>query len=486
MPLRRLITVALVALAACSSAPAAAPTPADPSTTAAPITAAPATTTTAPTTTTTTAPPAPTLPPPTPGTCPAAPPLAEPDPDRPVYDVHATIDVPAGTVEGVSTIRFRPDLPIDRVVLRLWANSPRIAAVGGAQTVGPITDAATGTPMATNQPDATTVEVLLPGPIGDGEEITLAVPFHLQVGSTVNDRVSHSGDTLRLGSFLPLLAWEPGVGWDTEPPTSGFAEAASSTVADWTVTLDVTPGYDVLASGRRDGNTWRATAARDVAASIGHFRVVTAVEDLPNPVQVDVGVDASLAVDEAAFLGRVVEALRDFTARFGPYPYETFTLALTPDLDGGIEFPGHVMQGPGTLGRTTPHEVGHQWFYGLVGNDQGRDPFLDEALASYAEFRFEGTIDVNRARAIPSVGRGLAGAPMTYWETRQSAYYRSVYVQGAVAVASLGDLDLVDCALRLYVATNAFRIARPADLVAALSVVFPDAATRLAAYGINP
>ena len=38
----------------------------------------------------------------------------------------------SGTVEGHLTVQFTPDLPIDRVELRLWANSPRIAAAGGA------------------------------------------------------------------------------------------------------------------------------------------------------------------------------------------------------------------------------------------------------------------------------------------------------------------------------------------------------------------
>jgi hypothetical protein len=58
-------------------------------------------------------------------------------------------------------------------------------------------------------------------------------------------------------------------------------------------------------------------------------------------------------------------------------------------------------------------------------------------------------------------------------------------MQGADAVARLGSVDQVDCALRGYVARNAFRIATPSDLVAALTVVFPDAADRLAPYGLH-
>jgi hypothetical protein len=71
---------------------------------------------------------------------------------------------------------------------------------------------------------------------------------------------------------------------------------------------------------------------------------------------------------------------------------------------------------------------------------------------------------------------------MTYWEGR-SSYYRGVYVQGAKALAALGPPDLVDCALRLYVARNAYAVARPSDLVDALRSVFPDAPAVLARYG---
>ena len=74
---------------------------------------------------------------------------------------------------------------------------------------------------------------------------------------------------------------------------------------------------------------------------------------------------------------------------------------------------------------------------------------------------------------------------MTYWEPRQSSYYAGVYVQGAQALAALGPPDLVDCALRVYAAVDAYRIARPADLVRALRTVFPDPASLLAPFGVR-
>jgi hypothetical protein len=160
-------------------------------------------------------------------------------------------------------------------------------------------------------------------------------------------------------------------------------------------------------------------------------------------------------------------------------------LALTPDLSGGIEYPMHVMQGPGTLGRTTSHEVGHQWFYGLVATNQGATPWIDEGMASWAEARAEDSLQSMKERTIPAEGRGHAGEPMTFWESRQSAYYRSVYVQGTQALAALGPPELVDCALRQLVARQAYRVTGNGEVVAALTTVFPDAATVLARYGIH-
>jgi hypothetical protein len=50
---------------------------------------------------------------------------------------------------------------------------------------------------------------------------------------------------------------------------------------------------------------------------------------------------------------------------------------------------------------------------------------------------------------------------------------------------ALGPLDRVDCALRHYVARMAYRVARPADVLAALSAVFPDAPAIFGRYGVH-
>ena len=261
------------------------------------------------------------------------------------------------------------------------------------------------------------------------------------------------------------------------------AEAVTSPVGDYDVAVGIPAGYDVLGTGvRGDDGRWRATAVRDFALSVGHFTTANASVD---GIDVTVGVDQSVAEDPNVQLALITDALHAYAGRFGPYPWPSYSVAVTPGFHGGIEFPNHVMQAPGSSARSVVHEVAHQWFYSLVGNDQARDPWLDEGLASYAEFVQRGSLADMAARAVPSSVRGHAADPMTFWEGRDSVYYTGVYVQGAVAVASLGRVDQVDCALRSYVARNAFRIATPTDLLTALASVFPDAESGLAAGGVT-
>ena len=144
-----------------------------------------------------------------------------------------------------------------------------------------------------------------------------------------------------------------------------------------------------------------------------------------------------------------------------------------------------VHTGPGAQGRSTSHEVGHQWFYALVENDQGRDPWLDEALASWAEVGYEGTLASFRTRPIPAAGQGHVGEPTSFWDRTSADYYTSVYVQGVQALDAVGPRDKIDCALATYVAANAYRVARPSDLLAALDGLLPGASAALVRYGVH-
>ncbi len=89
--------------------------------------------------------------------------------------------------------------------------------------------------------------------------------------------------------------------------------------------------------------------------------------------------------------------LMHYQKLFGPYPYRQLIAVHPPDVAapaGGMEYPGLIVTGGPwylpwsgfrSLAAVTLHELAHQWFYGLIANDESRFPVLDEGLASWAE-----------------------------------------------------------------------------------------------------
>lgn len=411
--------------------------------------------------------------------------LPAPPTNRPQYRMRVTLQPEQKLVTGDLRVRFTPDVATDRLVFRLWPNSPYLSRVGAHLQAGPVDSGGRQLPSA--NPEPTILEVRPGGTLAAGQAVEVHVPWRLTMPTLLGERLGTLAGTMRLGSFFPLLSWEPGVGWATEPPTSGLAEASTSPIADFDVVVTAPPGLDVLASGvERGGGRWVASAVRDFALSAGHFRTAAGTARAPNPVRVTVGVDASMPDERPGdYLSTAVHSLEDYSRRFSPYPWPSLTLAITPNLPGGIEYPTHVMQGPGTVRDITPHEVGHMWFYSLVGNDQARDPWLDEGMATYAEARVDHLTERYQRLTLPERVRGRLGEPMTFWDAQQSLYFSGVYAQGAKALLALGGPSVADCVLRVYVAHEAYLIARPADLIAAASAIVPDAARILARFGVH-
>ena len=142
--------------------------------------------------------------------------------------------------------------------------------------------------------------------------------------------------------------------------------------------------------------TFAAGPARDfyIAASDRFVAVSRTVgETTINSYSVaDLTDGAELALEFAA------AALESFNERFGVYPYTEFDVVSTPMLALGMEYPGIVaitldeydldseirgVPAQVMLEGTVVHEVGHQWFYNAVGNDQVDEPWLDEAIVQY-------------------------------------------------------------------------------------------------------
>jgi aminopeptidase N len=409
--------------------------------------------------------------------------LPAPPADRPHYALTVHVLEGLRTVDGTLAIRFAPERATDHLVFRLWANEPYLARLGAKLTVGAVRSAGQALPVT--RPDPTTL--VIERPLAAEEPIEVSMTWRLRLPRGDTDRM-HGGSVARLGSFFPLLAWNPREGWALDPPSSFGAETWTSPSADFDVRVTAPPGLRVLASGEQVGRgRWHATAVRDFALAAGRFTVVRGTANAPGTVRVIVGVERGLPFDARRFLGFARSVLAAHSHRFGPYPWPTFTLAAMNDLGHhNWEYPTLTFQDsydPGPAAASA-HEIGHQWFYSLVGNNQARDPWLDEALASWAQARYSNALASYVEQQIPDSVRGQLGQPMSFWDRFDILTFGDgVYTQGVQALASLGDPAEVDCALRLYAEQNAYGIATPDDLLRALETFFPDARAKLEAYG---
>jgi hypothetical protein len=413
--------------------------------------------------------------------CPVPPPPQQPWPQRPRYELIVHVRPGYRRVDGDLTVRFTPNRDTRRLVFRLWPNGPRQLAEGARLTVGAATSAG-GRRLTTRRPDPTTLVVQ--SPLRSGQSITVHLPWRLRVPRTGSDRIAHFRDGLRLGSFFPILAWDPRRGWATDPPTRLIAETSTSPVADFDVRVSAPAGATALASGSPVGpGRWHAAAVRDVAVAAGRFKVVTATAHAPNPVTVRVAVAGGAQVPRDV-LALTVRTLHGLAQRYGPYRWKSYTVVATPDLGAeGIEYPTLVyIGGAPIVALLVQHESAHQWFYSLVGNDQARDPWLDEALATWSQIRLAGGAPSD-FQALGTVRH--VGAPVSFFGTDTPEYFRQVYGGGVAALASLRVDPKVDCALKLYAARAAYTIAQPQDLLDQLDRVIPGAAGRLRRFGIH-
>lgn len=180
------------------------------------------------------------------------------------------------------------------------------------------------------------------------------------------------------------------------------------------------------------------------------------------------------------------EILSYFSNRFGEYAWPQFTVAQAGD--GGMEYPMLIMitgyRGLSSLYRVIAHEAGHQWYYGMMGNNETQEAWLDEGLAQFLTDeadrglngeRLENPLsglkrmvyvwDRSRWRDIESAYRlalnGYSEPLNTYHDRfRDGTTASLVYYKGEAVLRQLqymfGD-SLLDAAMRQYYADWQFR-----------------------------
>lgn len=78
----------------------------------------------------------------------------------------------------------------------------------------------------------------------------------------------------------------------------------------------------------------------------------------------------------------------------GEYPYNTLSVVEAPmAIGGGMEYPTLAAISPiadeDVLNSVIEHEVGHNWFYGILASNERKSPWMDEGMNSYYDNRYD-------------------------------------------------------------------------------------------------
>ncbi|MDW8283542.1 MAG: M1 family metallopeptidase [Myxococcales bacterium] len=337
------------------------------------------------------------------------------------YRITARLDERAHKVSGQLLLSWRnlERYPVRELVFHLYLNAFKNRASTFIREVGPqlrgdkmpeggygaidVTALRVGRHdlLAQARLDDTLLTVPLPEPVGP----SAAVQVEMDFVATLPKVFARSGYA---GPFHAVAQWFPKIGvWDCRPscrwrahPYHGQTEFFAD-YGVYEVELDVPADMIVGATGvleaeRSEGGRrhlrFRAEDVHDFAwmADPRFVEVWDELHDAWGVVSLRLLTrPGSLGMNER-HLQAVRQGLLELQRRFGPYPYSQLTIVVPPPDGsgaGGMEYPTLFATISGEAPRwlafhdeVTLHELGHQYFYGILGTDEVEEAWLDEGL----------------------------------------------------------------------------------------------------------
>lgn len=244
--------------------------------------------------------------------------------------------------------------------------------------------------------DLSSMSFDLPTIVKNGDTVIVKTDFLIHIPN-VEDRYGFSvknGITrVTLGNALPVLALYKDGKWQTHEYIN-LGESFNSETAFYDVTFTCPSRFEVAMTGIPEvtDSTYHVTEAyvRDFTIMLASNHET--YQEEYNGVLISVFGNSDLA-DNFPEIAEQTKSILDFYEEMiGPYPYNSVDVCLI-DLQsaGGMEYPelvtvnsGEALSSPYVLA----HELGHEWFYLLIGNDEYLEPWLDESFATYISFLY--------------------------------------------------------------------------------------------------
>lgn len=284
-------------------------------------------------------------------------------------------------------------------------------------------------------------KLMLSEPLSPGKSVEVTTPFRVKLPSGEISRLGHVDQSYQITQWYPKPAVFDSAGWHQMPYlTQGefYSEYGS-----FDVKINLPSNYVVGATGDLQTASeieWlNQKAAQDSAWVVKRtveedwhdhdtefpqtsdsrktlhykqsrihdfawfadkrFHVLKGKVELPQSKR-NVDVYTMFTNQEAELWAKSIEYMHDAVYYYslwnGDYPYNQATAVDgTISAGGGMEYPNVTVIGASgddiTLETVIMHEVGHNWFYGILGSNERDYPWLDEGINSYNELRYLST-----------------------------------------------------------------------------------------------
>ncbi len=320
-------------------------------------------------------------------------------------------------------------------------------------------------------PDETVVELPLPTPVPPGGHVEVAFAFTAQLPE-VFARTGYKGDFHLVGQWFPKIGVRTGAPgaetWECAPlsaTTEFFADFGVYDVAITVPSTYVVAATGVLTSaaevpGGTRTFTYRAEDVHDFVWMADPYMEVTRGQARVGDGTVEIRIVHRPEQKDFArrHLAAATGAVERFSALLVPYPWPILTV-VDPPVDaaagaGGMEYPTLVTTAGDTVFAreglrlpefVTVHEVGHNWFGGMLASNEVKEAWLDEGLNDWLDARVMADLYGARGSAIDWMG----------WQAEVSALRNAVLDDPAslpspIATAANAFIDTSDYAEATY------------------------------------
>lgn len=249
------------------------------------------------------------------------------------------------------------------------------------------------------EPNEEILKIKLPKELKKGETIQINMTYKVQI-PPCRSRFGYGNNTVQVGNWYPILSVYDKNGWNNDPYYI-FGDPFYSNIANYKVKLSVPKNMIVASTGemKEEKNYGDSKELIIEAKRVRDFAMVLSKKFKISEKHVDgIKVKSYYFTEEYGnkALKFAVDAIKFYNDYIGKYPYKQYSVVQTDFYMGGMEYPNLVMISKDLYTKANlfhleyviAHETAHQWWYGVVGNNQIKESWLDEGLTEYTTIMY--------------------------------------------------------------------------------------------------